>query len=102
MGAIALAWSGAVLQQIAVGGFIALTYALLPRALPDPGMAGTAAGMVGQITGIGATLSAPIFFSALAMGQWSYFLIILLVAWGSSLLLLPVWSRVTGGSQQPA
>ena len=101
-GAIALAWSGAVLQQIAVGGFIALTYALLPRALPDPGMAGTAAGMVGQITGIGATLSAPIFFSALAMGQWSYFLIILLVAWGSSLLLLPVWSRVTGGSQQPA
>ncbi|MGP6112143.1 MFS transporter [Pseudomonas aeruginosa] len=101
-GSVALAWSGAILQQITVGGFIALTYALLPRALPDPGMAGTAAGMVGQITGIGATLSAPIFFATLAQGQWSAFLIILLVAWGGSLLLLPVWSSVTGASQQPA
>lgn len=92
-GWVALAWSGAILQQLAVGGFIALAYALLPRALPDPGMAGTAAGMVGQITGIGATLSAPLFFTTLAYGQWSYFLLILLVAWGGSLLLLPVWPR---------
>ncbi|MCY1274611.1 Major Facilitator Superfamily protein [compost metagenome] len=101
-GWLAVAWGGAILQQLAVGGFIALTYALLPRALPDPGMAGTAAGMVGQITGIGATLSAPVFFAALAFGQWSYFLVILLIAWGGSLLLLPVWSRGAPAEPQPA
>ncbi|MBA1200399.1 MFS transporter [Pseudomonas capeferrum] len=101
-GWLAVAWGGAILQQLAVGGFIALTYALLPRALPDPGMAGTAAGMVGQITGIGATLSAPVFFAALAYGQWSYFLVILLIAWGGSLLLLPVWSRAAPAGSQPA
>lgn len=96
-GLVPLAMAGAVLQQVAVGGFIALTYALLPRALPDPSMAGTAAGLVGQITGIGATLSAPLFFATLAQGQWVLFLVIVGVAWIGSLLVLPLWRRTSGG-----
>lgn len=92
-GHIALALSGAAFQQLAVGAFIALTYALLPRAISDPSMAGTAAGLVGQITGIGASLSAPLFFATLGLAQWSYFLIIVGLAWMASLLTLPVWRR---------
>ncbi|WP_193075994.1 MFS transporter [Pseudomonas sp. FME51] len=96
-GFVSLATAGAVLLQVAVGGFIALTYALMPRTLSDPAMAGTAAGLVGQITGIGATLSAPLFFSALAQGQWVLFLVIVAMAWIGSLLVLPVWSQPRTG-----
>lgn len=86
---LVLAVAGAVLQQLCVGGFIALVYSLLPRALPEPGMAGSAAGLVGQITGIGATFSAPLFFGVLDMNQWHFFVLISVVAWGCGYLLLP-------------
>lgn len=98
-GRIDLALGGAVLQQLAVGAFIALTYALLPRAIPEPSMAGSAAGLVGQITGIGASLSAPLFFATLGLAQWSYFLAIVGGAWVAGLLMLPVWRRVVIGRE---
>lgn len=92
-GIASLAIAGAMLLQLCVGGFIALVFSLLPRALPDPGQSGAAAGLVGQITGIGAALSAPLFFTALEAGQWYYFLVITALAWGASYILLPVRSR---------
>ncbi|WP_445671835.1 MFS transporter [Pseudomonas inefficax] len=88
-GIVPLAIAGAVLLQLCVGGFIALVFSLLPRALPDAGQSGTAAGLVGQITGIGAALSAPLFFTVLDTGQWYYFLAIVAFAWASSYVLLP-------------
>lgn len=84
-----IACVGAVLQQIAVGGVIALVFSSLPQVLPDPRMAATTAGLVGQITGIGATVSAPLFFFALDYGCWAGFLLIISVAWIASFLVLP-------------
>lgn len=99
-GVTSLAIAGAMLLQLCVGGFIALVFSLLPRALSDPGQSGAAAGLVGQITGIGAALSAPLFFTTLEIGQWYYFVVITAFAWGASYLLLPIRSReiyVAGG-----
>ena len=92
-GIIPLAILGAMCLQLCVGGFIALVFSLLPRALPDPGQSGAAAGLVGQITGIGAALSAPLFFMTLELGQWYYFFAITAFAWGASYFLLPVRSE---------
>lgn len=92
-GMVSIAIAGAMLLQLCVGGFIALVFSLLPRALPDPGQSGAAAGLVGQITGIGAALSAPIFFTALETGHWYYFLVITVLAWGASYIILPVRGR---------
>lgn len=89
-GIISLAIAGAMLLQLCVGGFIALVFSLLPRVLSDPGQSGAAAGLVGQITGIGAALSAPLFFTTLETGQWYYFLAITVFAWGASFFILPV------------
>lgn len=91
-GILSLAIVGAILLQLCVGGFIALVFSLLPAALSDPGQSGAAAGLVGQITGIGAALSAPLFFAALDAGQWYYFLVITVVAWVSSYVMLPLRS----------
>lgn len=88
-GVLPVALAGAIAQQVAMGGFIAVTYSLLPRALPDPAMSGTAVGMVGQITGLGATAAAPLFLTVLALGQWSYLLALVALAWSASLLLMP-------------
>jgi MFS family permease len=98
-GVTSLAIAGAMLLQLCVGGFIALVFSLLPRALSDPGQSGAAAGLVGQITGIGAALSAPLFFATLEVGQWYYFLAITAFAWGGSYLLLPVRSRAIAAEE---
>ncbi|MNN99010.1 hypothetical protein D3C81_2185480 [compost metagenome] len=66
---------------------------MLPRVLSEPGQSGAAAGLVGQITGIGAALSAPLYFTTLQMGQWYYFVVITVLAWAASYLLLPMRSR---------
>ncbi|WLH65197.1 nitrate/nitrite transporter [Pseudomonas sp. FP2300] len=92
-GIIPLAIVGAILLQLSVGGFIALVFSLLPGALSNPGQSGSAAGLVGQITGIGATISAPLFFAALETGSWYYFLAITVVAWVFSYAVLPVRSQ---------
>ncbi|SCZ05958.1 MULTISPECIES: MFS transporter [unclassified Pseudomonas] len=84
---------GAMLLQLCVGGFIAFVFSLLPRVLSEPGQSGAAAGLVGQITGIGAALSAPLYFTTLQMGHWYYFVVITVLAWGASYLLLPMRSR---------
>ena len=89
-GIVSLAIAGAMLLQLCVGGFIALVFSLLPRALTDAGQSGAAAGLVGQITGIGAALSAPLFFTTLELGYWYYFLVITIFAWGASYLILPL------------
>jgi MFS family permease len=89
-GVISLAIAGAMLLQLCVGGFIALVFSLLPRALSDTGQSGAAAGLVGQITGIGAALSAPLFFTTLETGHWYYFLVITVFAWGASYFILPL------------
>lgn len=88
-GMLPVALGGAIAQQAAMGGFIAVTYSLLPRALPDPGMSGPAVGLVSQITGFGATVAAPLFLTVLALGQWSYLLSLMALAWVASLLLMP-------------
>lgn len=92
-GLISLAIAGAMLLQLCVGGFIALVFSLLPRALPVSGQSGAAAGLVGQITGIGAALSAPMYFAALEAGHWYYFLVITAVAWSTSYVLFPFRTR---------
>lgn len=92
-GFTSLAIAGAMLLQLCVGGFIALVFSLLPRALSDPGQSGAAAGLVGQITGIGAAISAPLFFTTLEVGYWYCFLVITVFAWGISYVLLPVRNR---------
>ncbi|QIB51186.1 nitrate/nitrite transporter [Pseudomonas sp. OIL-1] len=99
-GVLPVALAGAIAQQVAMGGFIAMTYSLLPRVLPDPSMSGAAVGLVGQITGLGATVAAPLFLAVLAWGQWSYLLSLVVTIWATCLLLLPrarAAVPVTGG-----
>lgn len=97
-GVLPVALAGAIAQQVAMGGFIAVTYSLLPRALPDPSMVGTAVGFVGQITGLGATAAAPLFLTVLALGQWSYLLSLVAVAWAASLVLMPAMRTAVPGA----
>ncbi|MNC21061.1 putative transporter [compost metagenome] len=92
-GVLPFAVAGAMLLQLCVGGFIAFVFSMLPRVLSEPGQSGAAAGLVGQITGIGAALSAPLYFTTLQMGQWYYFVVITVLAWAASYLLLPMRSR---------
>ncbi|VVO78663.1 hypothetical protein PS874_01550 [Pseudomonas fluorescens] len=100
-GVLPVALAGAIAQQVAMGGFIAVTYSLLPRALPDPSMSGTAVGLVGQITGLGATAAAPLFLTVLALGQWSYLLSLVAVAWAASLVLMPAARAAVPGTAGP-
>lgn len=100
-GILPVALAGAIAQQVAMGGFIAVTYSLLPRALPDPSMSGTAVGLVGQITGLGATAAAPLFLTVLALGQWSYLLSLVAVAWAASLVLMPAARAAVPGTAGP-
>lgn len=87
------AWSmvtaGVVLMQLTVGGSIALCFTVLPRLLADPSQAGVAAGLVGQISGIGASLSAPVFFAALGLENSLALAALVIGAWTMLLVLIP-------------
>jgi MFS family permease len=88
-----MAWpavaSGIVMMQLTVGGSIALCFTVLPRLLADPAQSGVAAGLVGQISGIGASLSAPLFFAALGLEKPVVLAALVIGAWVMLLVLLP-------------
>jgi MFS family permease len=82
--------AGVVLIQLAGGGAIALCFTVLPRLLSHPAQSGIATGLVGQISGIGASLSAPLFFAALGLQNSLLLAGLVVVSWAGLLLLLPV------------
>jgi predicted MFS family arabinose efflux permease len=88
-----MAWpavaTGIVMMQLTVGGSIALCFTVLPRLLADPAQSGVAAGLVGQISGIGASLSAPLFFAALGLQNPVVLAALVIGAWTLLLMLIP-------------
>jgi predicted MFS family arabinose efflux permease len=85
--------AGVLLLQLAGGGCIALVFALLPRLVESPAQAGTAAGLVNQLQGLGSAAAAPLFFGLLGTGLPVTFVVATAAAWLAFLLLVPVWQR---------